>query len=65
MPKFNVPDMSCNHCVSAISTAIESVDSGASLEFDLANRQVSVDSSAPVEAIQAAIEAAGYPNQVV
>ncbi|MCE8018200.1 heavy-metal-associated domain-containing protein [Halomonas sp. MCCC 1A17488] len=64
MPKFNVPDMSCNHCVSTISTAIESVDSGASLEFDLANRQVSVNSSAPVEAIQAAIEAAGYPNQV-
>lgn len=64
MQKFNVPDMSCNHCVAAISAAIESVDNDTNMEFNLANRQVSVDSSAPAEAIKAAIEAAGYPNQV-
>lgn len=64
MLKLNVPEMSCNHCVSAITAAIHSVDSDASLEFDLANRQVNVDSSAPAEAIKAAIEEAGYPNLV-
>ncbi|QOR39647.1 heavy-metal-associated domain-containing protein [Billgrantia diversa] len=64
MLKLNVPDMSCNHCVSAISAAIESVDNDASMEFDLAHRQVNVESNAPIEAIKAAVEEAGYPNQV-
>lgn len=64
MLKLNVPDMSCNHCVAAISAAIESVNNDASMEFDLTQRQVKIESSAPAERIKAAIEEAGYPSEV-
>ncbi|MFW3616332.1 heavy-metal-associated domain-containing protein [Billgrantia antri] len=63
MLKLNVPDMSCNHCVSVISAAVKSVDSTARLEFDLAQRQVKVETTATDEAIQAAIEEAGYTSK--
>ncbi|NIC06859.1 heavy-metal-associated domain-containing protein [Billgrantia bachuensis] len=63
MLKLNVPDMTCNHCVATISAAIESVDNDASMDFDLAQRQVQVESSAPAKAIKAAIEEAGYPSE--
>ncbi|MBW6389656.1 heavy-metal-associated domain-containing protein [Billgrantia antri] len=63
MLTLRIPDMSCNHCVSAISAAVKSVDNDASLEFDLAQRQVKVDSTAEDEAIRTAIEDAGYASE--
>ena len=58
---FEVQDMSCGHCVSAITRAVAAVDAGARVECDLASRTVRVEpSQADRSAIEAAIAEAGY-----
>jgi copper chaperone len=61
MITFEVQDMSCNHCVGAITRAIEAVDAEAKVTADLATHRVRVDSaSADTATLAAAIEEAGY-----
>ena len=61
MTNFEVNDMTCGHCVSAITKAIHTVAPGAEVQIDLATHRVLIDSSA-VDATQlgAAIADAGY-----
>ncbi|KUJ85175.1 hypothetical protein AVO45_17930 [Ruegeria marisrubri] len=60
MTILNVPDMSCGHCKAAIEKAVGGVDAAARLEFDMDKRTVSVESSAPLDTILAALKAEGY-----
>lgn len=62
MLKLIVPDMTCSHCTSAVTTAIKSVDAGATVEIDLEKQQVTIENTAEVAALATAIEAAGYPS---
>ncbi len=56
-----VPDMTCGHCVQAITQAIHGVDAGAVVRADLASHRVHIDAaSAGVPAIRDAVAAAGY-----
>lgn len=64
MPTFNVPKMTCGHCASTVTTAVKSVDTNASVEIDLDNQQVTVESTADSAAIAAVLEEAGYPNEL-
>ena len=58
---FHVPDMTCGHCVRAISAAVRAVDADAALEFDLPAHQVRVSSATvAAPALAAALAAAGY-----
>jgi len=66
MLSFEVKDMSCAHCVSAITQAVEAADPGAQVRIDLAKHRVEVQ---PVSGDRArlaeAISAAGYsPTKV-
>lgn len=61
MYELKVEGMSCGHCVSAVTKSVMDVDSGAKVTVDLAQQKVSVDSSAPLEEIKAAVTEAGYP----
>jgi copper chaperone len=61
MQEFNVPDMSCGHCVAAVSKAIRTADPKAKVEVDLDNHKVRVDSSAERDKLAAALAEAGYP----
>lgn len=61
MEEFDVPDMSCGHCVAAVSKAIRTADPQAQVEVDLDNHKVRVDSSAEREKLAAALAEAGYP----
>jgi len=63
--KFNVPDMSCNHCTSAIEKAIRALDATAKVECHLSERRVAVDSVLNESAVSAAILDAGYVSSVV
>jgi copper chaperone len=61
MISFKVDDMSCNHCVGAITRAVQATDVTARVVIDLPTHMVSID--APDEAaprLQAAIADAGY-----
>lgn len=61
MMRFQVEGMSCGHCVSAITRAVQQIDPGARVSADIAAQSVSVESQADAQALRSAIEAAGYP----
>jgi copper chaperone len=58
--EFNVEGMSCQHCVSAVTSAIRERDAAANVQVDLTAGKVSVESSASVETLKDAIDDAGY-----
>jgi len=60
MTKFNVPDMSCGHCTSAIETGIKTSDPTAQIACDLTDRTVDVESKLGADAVLTAIKDAGY-----
>tara|TARA_R110002124_G_C8811833_1_gene503254 strand:+ start:155 stop:352 length:198 start_codon:yes stop_codon:yes gene_type:complete len=60
MTKFNVPKMSCGHCKAAVEKAVADVDAGASVDVDLENRTVSIQSTLADAALIAALEEGGY-----
>ena len=57
---YEVPDISCGHCKSAIEGEVAQVEGVTGVEVDIDRRSVTVDGSAGDDAIVAAIEAAGY-----
>lgn len=61
MYSLQVEGMSCNHCVSKVTSTVRKVDAAAKVEVDLAAHCVRVDSSADLEEIADAITEAGYP----
>jgi copper chaperone len=65
MIQFQVEGMSCNHCVGAITRAVQAVDPAARVSADVAAQAVRVESSADTQTLRHAIEEAGYPVQSV
>ena len=60
--KFNVPDMTCGHCVATITKAVKAVDPAAEVKADLGTKTVTVESGLPAAALAKALDEAGYPN---
>jgi len=56
---YSVPDISCEHCVNAITAGVSAVAGVTALSVDLENKTVSVDGG-EAKAIVAAIDEAGY-----
>lgn len=65
MTTFSIPDMTCGHCKSAVTTAIQKLDPTATVLVDLVTRRAEVTSSKPEAAIIAALSAVGFPAQTV
>jgi copper chaperone len=63
MIEFHVEGMSCQHCVSAVTQAVQAVDADAQVDVDLAGGRVRVTSSADIGTLTAAIDEAGYAVQ--
>ena len=61
MITLNVKDMTCGHCVSTVTKAVQSLDAGATVQVDLQTGRVDVTSSVPPDRLVAAISDAGYP----
>jgi copper chaperone len=61
MLQFQVEGMSCNHCVGAITRAVQAVDPAAQVAADIPAQAVKVESTADAQALRRAIEEAGYP----
>src|SRR5688572_21403357 len=65
MVSFQVNDMTCGHCASAISRAVASVDKAARVDVRIQQKLVRVSSTASVAELAEAIQDAGYtPRQV-
>ncbi len=58
--QFNVTGMTCGHCEMAVKKAVKAVDPAAEIKIDRAQNLVEVQSSAPREALAAAIRDEGY-----
>ena len=61
MYRFTLPDMSCGHCVAAITEALKAADAQARVEIDREARTAEVNSTLPRETLAAALTEAGYP----
>jgi Cu+-exporting ATPase len=59
--ELTVEGMSCGHCVGRVTKSVQDVDQQARVTVDLPTKKVSIDSSADLERIAAAIGEAGYP----
>ena len=60
MHEFNLPAMSCGHCVQAVTEAAHEVDPQARVEVDLARKEARVESPQPRERFVEALKEAGY-----
>jgi copper chaperone len=59
--KLTVPDMSCGHCVAAITGALQRLDAQAEVATDLTHHEVRVRTTAPETSVRAALKEEGYP----
>lgn len=60
MITLSIPEMSCGHCKAAVEAAVTGLDAQAVTRVDLANRRAEVETSAPKEAVIAALSAVGF-----
>ncbi|MFV0515518.1 MAG: heavy-metal-associated domain-containing protein [Jhaorihella sp.] len=60
MPKFAVPEMSCAHCTAAIEKGVKQADPAATVDCDLSDRTVSIQSGLDSATLVATIKDAGY-----
>ncbi len=63
MNDFNVPNLSCGHCVARVTEALHRADPAAKVEVNLKTKQVHVESTADPEALRRELAQAGYPAQ--
>jgi len=60
MLSFEIPNMTCGHCVRAVTEAVKAADPAAELQIDLPTHHVQVQTSAAREAVVAQLVEAGY-----
>ena len=61
MIAFEVNDMTCGHCIKAITDAVKAADSGADVKIDLTRHRVEIEpASADAAALASVIREAGY-----
>lgn len=61
MIAFEVKDMSCGHCVAAITQAVKAADAHARVQIDLPGHRVEIEPArADARALADAIRDAGY-----
>ncbi|WP_447095989.1 heavy-metal-associated domain-containing protein [Pseudomonas sp. CF10PS3] len=60
MQVFSVEGMTCGHCVRAVTQAVLSKDSSASVKVDLAAKEVGVESRLSAEEVISLITEEGY-----
>ncbi len=60
MLEFQIPNMTCGHCVKAVTAAVKAADPQAQVQCDLAQHRVQVDTGVAREAVVAKLAEAGY-----
>jgi copper chaperone len=60
MIELNVEGMTCNHCVKAVTRAVQSVDPGAEVDVDLESGKVRVKGQGSADTLSRVINEAGY-----
>lgn len=60
--EFDIPAMSCGHCVKAITEALAQLDPNAKVSVDLPAKKVTLDTTQDRATVAAALTEAGYPT---
>ena len=60
MTTFEVKDMTCGHCIKAITQAVLTVDPTAKVQIDLSSHRVQIESASAETELSNAIVKAGY-----
>lgn len=60
MTTFEVKDMTCGHCIKAITQAVQAVDPTAKVQIDLSSHRVQIESASADAELSHAIVKAGY-----
>lgn len=61
MIELTIPAMSCGHCKSTITKALQMLDATATLQFDIPAHKLRVASDQPVDQLKTALGQVGYP----
>jgi copper chaperone len=61
MYELQVEGMNCGGCVKSVTRSVQSIDSNARVDVDLAGKKVRIASQASLDAVKSAISEAGYP----
>ena len=61
--EFNIPAISCGHCVRAVTEAVKQTDPDAQVSVDLESKKVTVQTTQERETVAAALAGAGYPAE--
>ena len=62
---LDVQKMTCNHCVRAVTRAVQALDPQATVEVSLADGTVRISSGVDAEAAARAIREEGYTVRVI
>lgn len=65
MPRYNIPDMTCGHCVQKIDAAVKRVDENAKVTVDLPAHNITVHSGLDSERLTQAIREAGFTPSAI
>jgi copper chaperone len=60
---WQIPNLSCGHCVAVVTRTVQALDPQARLDFDLPARRVEIESNVDAVRIAAALAAEGYAPQ--
>lgn len=59
--KLHIESMTCGGCARSVTATVKDVDPAATVEIDLPGKNVSIESSQPLESFTKALEEAGFP----
>lgn len=60
MSQFHVPDIHCDGCIRAMTSAVQDLDAHATLRADLETKRVTIETTASDTAVAEAIRDAGF-----
>ena len=63
--QLQVDNLSCQHCVRAVTEAIRTRDAQATVAVDLTSKQVAVSTALPADQVIAALVDEGYPARLL
>jgi copper chaperone len=65
MIEFQVSDMTCSHCVRAVTNAVKDIEPAARVFIDLETKRVRVEQASDAKKLEGAIREAGYSPQLL
>lgn len=60
--EFDIPAMTCGHCVKAVTQTVQSLDPDAKISVELATKKLTLQTTKDRQTVATALTEAGYPT---